>query len=240
LAVATDTQRALAFLQQNRHPADASVACERHVELALEARSAKSWAAAVPWSVFCEAVLPPGCLDEPRDDWRATLRPYCAKLVSETRNTAEAALVLNEAVWELLGVHYEPGKTPKYLAPLTVMEHGAASCSGLSLFLVACCRSVGVPARVAGVGDWGDGSGNHVWVEIWSADGWHALGACEPTALDDTWFMSKLRGPAAPRVYASSQCTADDAACTFPVPWAPGRRLPAEDVTGRYRGPQDS
>ena len=245
LAAQTDAAQtaahALAHLHQHRHPQlDAAVPFERHAALALEARDATAWAARVPWDVFCDAVLPPACLDEPRDDWRAVLYPRCSALVAGTRSADEAALVLNARIWAEFGVRFEPGLSPMMLAPLTVIEHGCASCTGLSLLLTACCRSVGIPARVAGVGDWGDGSGNHVWVEVWVEVGgvgdWHSIGACEPTALDATWFAERLRGPNGARVFASTYGRTQGAACgcTFPAPWATAE-LPAIEVTQRYR-----
>ena len=72
--------------------------------------------------------------------------------------------MLNEKLWDVLGVKYEANLSPAILAPLDVVAAGKASCTGLSLLLVAACRSLGVPARIAGVGDWGSehGGGNHV------------------------------------------------------------------------------
>ena len=228
---------AVAYLQHHRHPKfDAAVPLEQHVTLALEARASTAWASAVPWPIFCEAVLPPGCLDEPRDDWRTVLRPRCSELVRGATSTAEAALTLNRAVWDEFKVRYLPNQSPKVLAPLTVLEHGYASCSGLSLLLIACCRSVGVPARVAGIADWGDGSGNHVWVEVWTPDGWHSLGAAEPSPLDSTWFAERLYSAEAPRVFASSFAPSES---SFPLPWASAETdswpIPAIEVTPSYR-----
>ena len=228
---------AVAYLHHHRHPKfDAAVPLEQHVTLALEARASTAWASAVPWPIFCEAVLPPGCLDEPRDDWRTVLRPRCSELVRGATSTAEAALTLNRAVWDEFKVRYLPNQSPKVLAPLTVLEHGYASCSGLSLLLIACCRSVGVPARVAGIADWGDGSGNHVWVEVWTPDGWHSLGAAEPSPLDSTWFAERLYSAEAPRVFASSFAPSES---SFPLPWASAETdswpIPAIDVTPSYR-----
>lgn len=254
---------ALQYLRTHRSKLDSSIDLSSAVRLALEAREASAWARAVPWDVFCDAVLPVACLDEPRDEWREKLYPICSELVRDSRSTKEAAIKLNGAIWETLDVRYEPGLSPAYLAPLSVIAHGRASCSGLSLLLTACCRSVGLPARVAGIADWGDGSGNHAWVEVWCPDGWHSLGACEPTDLDDTWFAERLRGANAPRVFASSfrWIPVEGRPCSFPLPWSSpsasprtceegalddmdkkGRdeattelQIPAVEVTSRYR-----
>ena len=70
------------------------------------------------------------------------------------------------------------------------METGLASCTGLAILLADACRSVGVPARLAGVPNWIDDRGNHTWVEIWDQR-WHFAGAAEPDAngLDHAWFQ---------------------------------------------------
>jgi transglutaminase-like putative cysteine protease len=46
---------------------------------------------------------------------------------------------------------------------------------------VDACRSVGIPARVAGTPMWTNMRGNHTWVEVWDRD-WHFIGAAEPDA----------------------------------------------------------
>ena len=236
--------QAAAYLLKHRPNHDCDVNIYEHAEAALAARANSRWAAAVPWEIFCDNVLPYACLDEPRtpENWRPLLFERCRPLVEGASSTSEAALMLNEKLWDELNVHYEPNLSPTYLAPLDVIESGKASCSGLSLLLVAACRSVGVPARVASVGDWGDGSGNHVWVEVYGDDdgAWHHLGAAEPSALDETWFNERLAREDGPLVYASSYRREDAEEQRFPVPWrddlAEEIFVPGVEVTGRYRG----
>ena len=251
VTVSSERHAALHHLRKYQPLRDDSrtVSLETQVELAFQARAATRWAADdVPWTVFCDAVLPYCCLDEPRhsvDALRRSLLKQCGPLVSGANDAGEAACMLNERVWDLLGVRFEPNLSPTYLAPASVINHGSASCTGLSLLLVACCRAVGVPARCAGVADWGDQSGNHVWVEVYSRGAWHALGACEPTALNDTWFAERLRTADGPRILAStymqagSQNSLQDSALCFPLPWQDNEPdplcVPAVDVTSRYR-----
>lgn len=239
------------YLLKHRPIRDAGYTPQQDVSLALSARSASTWAAEVPWDIFCEHVLPYCCLNEPRDTrWRPMLYDRCLPLVRDVSSPAEAALVLNSAIWDEFNVRYEANLSPMFLAPTQVIEHGRASCTGLSLLLVACCRAVGVPARVAGVLDWGgDESGNHVWVEIWSDGCWHSLGAAEPTALNETWFAERLKPSDGPRVFASAfrrradqHGTATDDDVRFPLPWddeddVTGDGIPAVEVTSRYRSP---
>ena len=141
------------------------------------------------------------------------------------------------------------------LGRASAQASGKASCSGLSLLLVAACRSVGIAARVAGVGDWGaqHGGGNHVWCEIYHAGSWHHIGAAEPSALDETWFDERLRPADGARVFASTYRRADDETLPdgtallhhFPLPWrddesdaSAGLVFPAVEVTSRYRAPE--
>eukprot|EP01047_Picozoa_sp_COSAG01_P037284 COSAG01_NODE_2954_length_6801_cov_3.612951_3_plen_210_part_00 len=64
-------------------------------------------------------------------------------------------------------------------APFELLRGRNGSCTSTAIFLVAALRSVGVPARVAGVPQWvhakaiaklarGEGLQNHDWVEYWS------------------------------------------------------------------------
>ena len=62
-------------------------------------------------------------------------------------------------------------------------------------------RSVGIPARVAGVPHWvkdktqcpdGDASpacGNHDWVEAWADGAWHVVDPLGSLSLDQGWFL---------------------------------------------------
>lgn len=238
----------IAFLLRHRPVHDSGVDVSQHASLALQARAASAWAAEVPWPIFCDACLPYACLDEPRQEWRPMLRERCAPLVADAKSAADAALTLNSRIWDLFSVRYEPNLSPQILAPLDVIKAGKASCSGLSLLLVACCRSVGVPARVAGVGDWGaaHGGGNHVWCEVYSGGEWHHIGSAEPSALSETWFDERLWPADGPRVFASTyvRCDEPDDEIAFPLPWRDttadrereGRiRVPALEVTQRYR-----
>lgn len=170
-------------------------------------------------------------------------------------SSAEAACLLNNCIWEVLGVRYEPGMTPQSLAPLEVVSSGKASCSGLSLLLVAACRSVGVPSRVVGVAEWPDKSGNHAWVEVYSEGSWSFLGAAEPGPLNSTWFHPWLSGDPRCTVYASTwhrvlprwhpkrllwwraEIDAEQRPrCYFPVVWDPSDlSVPAVDVSAVYQ-----
>jgi hypothetical protein len=67
-----------------------------HARLALKARRANSWAAAVPWDIFLNDVLPYRNLDEPIDiDWRSMFLKRFGPMVAAASSLTEAAQLLN-------------------------------------------------------------------------------------------------------------------------------------------------
>ena len=132
------------------------------------------------------------------------------------------------------------------------MEANYASCTGLSILLVDACRACGIPARVAGIPSWkvpntdknGNHGGNHNWVEVWDGEKWRFLGAAEPSALDETWFVKKANEASDPdiwrhSIYASSwKPTKNESECkmSYPLVWSMwDASVPAVKVTKRYR-----
>lgn len=149
-----EEQQCLAFLRLHMPPPDRDTLSDAflmsNVRLALAARAATPWAAAVPWDIFLNDVLPYSSLDEPRDNWRPLFHGLFTPLVSRARTATEAAQVLNEAIWGIWGIRFKGGQTPAIMSPTQTIAAGHASCTGLSIFLVDALRSVGIPARVAG------------------------------------------------------------------------------------------
>jgi hypothetical protein len=147
-------EEAIAYLHAYMPARDAGVLSDAFVNatarLALEARAASPWAAAVPWQLFLDYVLPYASLDEPREDWRSLFWPLLRPLVAGARTPGEAALLLNKQMWGIWGVHFRADQAPEILSPGQVIAAGYGSCSALSIMLASACRAVGVPARVAG------------------------------------------------------------------------------------------
>jgi len=117
------------------------------------------------------------------------------------------------------------------------MESGKATCTGLSVLLVDACRSVGVPARVAGTPLWANNRGNHTWVEVWD-NGWHFTGAAEqdPAGLDRGWFVhdasQATKDSREHAIYASSF---KKTGLSFPMVWAQNvDYVSAVNITDRY------
>eukprot|EP00879_Flechtneria_rotunda_P002678 GHRR01002883.1.p1 GENE.GHRR01002883.1~~GHRR01002883.1.p1 ORF type:complete len:305 (+),score=65.54 GHRR01002883.1:356-1270(+) len=217
-----------------------------HVQLALRARVANKWAAAVPWDVFQEYVVPYRNVDEPLDNWRAMFYKRFAPMVANATSLAEAAQILNRDIWRIWGIHFLPDQTPEIMSVTQVLAAGYASCTGLSIFLVNACRAVGIPARIAGTPSWvqdrrgpNDRFNNHCWVEVWDGSSWSFTGACEYDAagLNRTWFFphpakGQMPGSYWNAIYAASY---KQTGVVFPLAWSPDDKgVPGLDVTQAY------
>lgn len=208
-----------------------------HLSLAYQAMADAPWATRVPAEVFLNDVLPYASVNERRDAWRKNLHDLCAPLVKECQTPGEAAQRLNQKLFGIVKVKYSTQRKRPDQSPLETMESGVATCTGLSILLVDACRSVGVPARVAGTPMWVNMRGNHTWVEVWD-QGWHFTGAAEqdPNGLDRGWFThdasQALKDVPRHAIYASSF---KKTGLSFPLPWASGvDYVSAVNVTDRY------
>ena len=132
-----------------------------NVALAYETFAKAPWRDRVPKEIFLNDILPYACVNETRDAWRGLLREKCEPLVADCQTPAEAAQRLNQKLFKLVNVRYSTGRKKADQSPLESMESGLATCTGLSILLVDACRSVGVPARLAGTPMWTNMRGNH-------------------------------------------------------------------------------
>lgn len=239
--VPTAQRPGLQFLLANMPPNDLQTLSAKflleNVAIAYEALGKSPWQGKIPPAIFLNDVLPYSCLNEARDDSRASLRQTSLPLVAGCRTPSEAAMRLNEKLFPLLKVRYSTERNRPDQAPTETIASGKATCSGLSILLAEACRSVGVPARVVGTPLWANLTGNHTWVEIWDGD-WHFLGAAEPDAqgLDHGWFTGNAAQAKADvpehAIYASSF---QKTGLAFPLVWAPDNHsVPAVNVTARY------
>ena len=208
-----------------------------NVRQALAVRTETEWQKTVPDAVFFNDVLPYAAIDESRDAWRAEFREKFWPLVKDCKSGSDVAQKLNEAVFKEINVKYSTQRKRASQSPKESIEQGIASCSGLSIILVDACRSVGVPARVAGIPKWANKDGNHTWVEIWDGD-WHFTGAAEYDAngLDRAWFNADAaladKSSLYSSIYAVSYQPTGD---FFPLVWArDDRTFHAVNVTERY------
>ena len=194
LANVPDSQRpGMAFLIANMPDRDLrSLRADfllENVALAYKVRAEVPWGRKVPEDIFLNDVLAYANLDETREPWRKSLMELCLPLVKDCTTPTEAAQRLNATIFTKLKVKYSTQRKKANQSPKESIDLGLASCSGLSVLLSDACRSVCVPARLAGTPNWYNNRGNHTWVEVWDGR-WYFTGAAEYDAkgLDRGWF----------------------------------------------------
>lgn len=231
---------AAAFLARHRPPRDASIdpaILIDAVDLSVRAHAEFPWASSVPEEIYLNSVVPYAVLDETRENWRPAMLERCRPIVEACTTATEAAQALNRELFNLVNVHYNTGRKKPNQSPAESMEQGIATCTGLSILLVDACRSVGVPARVAGVANWHNKRGNHTWVEIWD-NGWHFLGADEYDAkgVNRGWFVGDARkAVAGSEEHAVWATSFKPTGHHFPMVWdRSDTSVHAVDATGRY------
>ncbi len=239
-AESAETRESFAFLLANMPDQDFETLSPdflaRNVAIAHEARKATPWAAAVPLELFHEQVLPYASVNERRDDWRKDFKDRFLPMVRDLKSADEVVKKLNVEVFKTFGVAYHPTKRPKPdQSPYESIDAKFASCTGLSILLIDACRAVGIPARFVGVPQWTTVKGNHSWVEVFT-DQWRFVGACEPSKLDETWFIGNAskadETDPMKRIYASSF---RKTGIHFPLIWNRSAKwVEAEDVTRWY------
>jgi hypothetical protein len=212
----------------------------------------------IPWAIFLNDVLPYATLTEQRDNWRPLFFEYFSShapaLTDGTITNIDAAVRwMNQFAWNIVAppIVFNASGNPTGLneySPFEVMAAHYASCTGLSVFLVSCLRSIGIPARVAGTPHWnlgnktcpqGDASpdcGNHDWVEVWSDDGaWSFVDERGQIALNTSWFFpehvrhqqpnslnhSIFATSYAPAEYIAASYGGDDDVLAVPSPFFP-------------------
>ncbi len=236
--VSPANMEAAAFLIANMPKSDLRTLSSEYllnnIVLAYQAASTAKWKN-IPQDIFLNNVLPYANLDELRDDWRGKLMELIMPAVADCQTPIQAAQKINEQIWDLTGVKYSTEREKPNQNPTESMASGIASCSGLSILLVDACRSVGIPARVAGIAKWPHKDGNHSWVEVWDGK-WYTLGAWDGKGPDDVWFASDAaraqKGSGAYGIFAVSYAKTD---IPFRCVWSYGEsEISAVEVTDRY------
>lgn len=235
-------ERAALFLVEGMSPADLQQLDQEllteNLDLAFKARASFPWAKSVPEEVFFNDVLPYASLDETRERWRKSFYDQNKKLVADCKTTTEAAQAINKEFFKVINVHYNTGRKRPNQSPAESIKQGRATCTGLSIILVDACRSVGVPARVAGTFQWAGKRGNHTWVEIWDEGQWFYLGADEydDKGLNRGWFTGDASNALANdwkhAIWATSWRKTD---AHFPMVWNfRNKDVAGVNVTARY------
>ncbi len=235
-------ERAARFLVEGMPGSDLRSLSEKflmeNLSLALKAREQFPWAGVVPEEIFLNDVLPYASLDETREPWRKDFYQQCSELVKDCQSATEAAQVINREFFKLINVHYNTGRKMPNQSPSESVALGKATCTGLSIILVDACRSVGVPARVAGTALWSNKRGNHTWVEIYDSGQWFFTGADEynQEGLNRAWFSGDAAKAVADdwkhAIWASSWKKTGH---HFPMVWdLKNKDVGAVNVTSRY------
>jgi len=207
----------------------------KNTKYAYQALNKAKWKKQIPTEIFLNEILPYCTINERRDDWRQEFSTRFYPLVKNCKSPGKAAEILNKKMWKMINVIYSTKRPKPDQSPYESIQAKLASCTGLSILLIDACRSVGIPARMAGIPSWTHKRGNHSWVEIWDK-GWHMLGAFDCSKLDDSWFLADT-GKADPNnpihtIYATSFKKTNN---YFPCVWnIQLRYIPAVKVTQRY------
>lgn len=218
---------------------------EMNAKYALRTR-ALPYASEVSDDLFLTNVLPYRHFDEPVDDWRQMFYETLVPFVKDSGSLQEAADALFPAWSNAFGaqLQFEGNNTPQVLAPVSqTLRLGHASCTGMSIFLANCFRSVGIPARIVGVAEWKrPEGGNHNWVEVWTGAAWSFVDAVPDGELakwNETWFNEQAsKQEHYPLRHAIlSPLWGSQADTVYNISWRdPPRFIPAIDVTNNYVG----
>ncbi|MEM9082021.1 MAG: transglutaminase family protein, partial [Planctomycetota bacterium] len=229
------------FLANNRPERDEQIGLDlliENLDYALRAKQAFPWAKTLDGDLFMNDVLPYAIVDETREAWRASMHERASSIVNEAETATEAAQALNRELFNTINVHYNTGRKKPNQSIGESIEQGRATCTGLSIILVNACRSVGIPARLAGVANWHDGRGNHTWVEIWDGKNWRFTGADEynKNGLDLAWFTADAsKATAGDPVFGVWATSWKKTGHQFTMSWNDqDRSVHAVDVTHRY------
>ena len=212
----------------------------KNVDLANQARAEVPWGKGLPEEIFLDAVLPHVSITEPREPMRAEFHGRYLPLVKDCKTPGEAARKINENLFKDYKVVYNTKRLRTDQSSRESIAQGMATCSGLSIMLIEACRSVGIPARFAGIHSWPGRGGNHTWVEIWDQGDWHYVGAAEPDpkGLDHAWFGGEaskaIKEKRLNAIFAATYRTTGE---FFPLAWNPSAKVPGENVTDRYQKP---
>ena len=187
---------------------------------AYKVREEYDWCKNLPDSIFLNEVLPYRNINETADDWREDFYERFSKYVKDCENVREAFQKINVNIQDELQVEYNTKRNKADQSPYESMEINMASCTGLAILLNDALRSVGIPARVAGVPLWYDMSGNHNWSEIWIDGNWYSTEYGTTDSFDSLWFMLKAgksdKNDRQRSVYAASYKPTGD---SFPLVW---------------------
>lgn len=181
-----------------------------------------AWAQSLGEGMFVHYVLCPRINNEPLTDCRHTFWDALRERVGGLA-PYDAVREVNYWCCEMATYQLTDDRTQ---SPLSVLASGSGRCGEESTFLVTALRSIGIPARQVYATWWAHCDDNHAWVEAYTGDGWHYLGACEPE--EESTAAGSPTPPAAPpwrrpgsfRITATTPCPSPTpAAWAAPACW---------------------
>ncbi len=237
-----DFTRGVDFIRTHMPQRDKNVITDerikKEVKLALKAREQFPWAKNTPWDIYENDVLPYATVTEERDEWRELFHKTFTPIVADCQTATQATLAIAKSIQDTIKVKYSTERRAPHQGIKESLQSGLVSCTGQSILLIAALRSVGIPARMAGVLCWTHVRGNHSWVEAWCDGEWKMIEYNEKD-FNTPWVMSAVGrlDPHRPenRVMATSwkkSPTGD----FFPMVW----EMKFNRLTGAYYFPDDA
>ena len=155
------------------------------VKRAVKTRSLVSWSSEITEELFVNFILPYRVNNENPVFYQEVFFNELYPIVRDM-SLRDAVIAVN--YWCMSKAVYT-ATNDRTGSPFTVINNAFGRCGEESTFAVSALRSVGIPARQVYVPRWSHCDDNHAWVEVYTGDGWHYLGACEPESrLDTGWF----------------------------------------------------
>jgi len=160
------------------------------VRQVLKAKREMAWGKDLPEVIFTNFVLPYRVNNENLDTFRLAYYNEL-KLRASGLSMKQAALEVNHWCHEKVTYHSADIRTS---SPMNTIRSGRGRCGEESTLTVMALRTVAIPARQVYTPRWAHSDDNHAWVEVWTGDGWHFMGGCEPAPdLDMGWFKEPAR-----------------------------------------------
>ncbi|MEO0266119.1 MAG: transglutaminase domain-containing protein [candidate division WOR-3 bacterium] len=148
------------------------------------------WKNVIPEKYFYHFVLPLRVTQEPLENFYYVYKDTLYELVKDCKSIKEAVLRINE--WCFTKMEYKP-TDPWDQSAVATINRGFGRCEEMSILFIKALRTVCIPVRYVYSPWWPFTESNHAWVEVWTEDGWHFLGAAEPTDFDFAWFRTASR-----------------------------------------------
>jgi len=156
-----------------------------------DARKRFAWGKTLPEDIYLQYVVPLRVSGEPLQHFRRKFLDEIGPRLDTIDSLARAALEVNL----YLGERVRFKSTDRHdQGPLTTLSSGFGRCEEKTILAVDALRSVGIPARAVWIPYFSASDNNHVWVEVYTEDGWKYMDAgAMKTRLNKAWFDKKVK-----------------------------------------------